>query len=674
MAQPVFDAGSYLKSQGLELADGVDSSGSYSVRTPDGNTVQMDVRGYLKAKGIPVDKLQVEFNDPESAVETSPVGLEDRAKLALGNARGGLEYLKNKFEDAAYTEDKGLVVKKAGVWHTVDPTTDPWDLSAELGKDIVEGAIRYVPSMAGQVIGGGIGKVVGGAIGGAAGGVVPGGAAPGAVAGGVAGQIVGSGIGAAAGEKLRTSLGRAVGTYQATPEEEAKDLAFEGLLGMAGVAIPLGARPALDKLAKVTGGFKAASEGVKDMAAKVWGAVNGTGAPATKTLIEKSPEVAAEMGRAAKSYVGVDGIKAGLTQEQANVAESFLDHATKELPRKYGTMLDDLVQSADTSKLKVNVGAAMTDAVSSLEDMGLGKVVKGELVPYSKQEIADRAAQGITASGIDDATLSKVNQIVSGVEKYSGIGELEGSKAAKVLTDINKNLNSIQRGLSKQQLPPEAERALSQVGSKFHELVGSSFEKAGLGEKYANMQMLYKDYGDAVNQARTILRSNNGVENLVSRLTAQRPGPTAQGADNMARLLAELTGDAGKKAYEDIMAKEAAKQYSTWAPKMGLTQVAAGGVGAVKGAAALAAAPVSTIGAAVAMSPKAGYYAFRAGSRGVAYASSLKDFITSLAPAQRLSLLKDPNATGAMFKSVLDAYGTEDDAAGQLLQQAGVAR
>lgn len=674
MARPTFDAGGFLKSQGLELVDGVDEAGTYGVKTPDGEVVRMDVQGFMKSQGVPLDKLDVNLNDPSAPVESSPVDLGDRAKLALGNARGGLEYLKSKYEDAAYTEDKGLVVKHKGVWHTVDPETDPWDLSKELGKDIVEGAVRYVPSMVGQVVGGKLGQAAGSALGGLVAGTSSAGtaAAPGAVAGGVAGEVVGSGLGAAAGEKLRTSLGRAVGTYKATPEEEAKDLALEGLFGMAGVAIPLGARPALDKFAKVTGGFKGASEAVKDLAAKVWGAANGTGPAATKAVIEKSPQVAAEMGRAAKSYAGVEGIKQGLAQEQAQVAENFLDHATKELPRKYGSMLDDLVQTAEGTKLRVNVGQSMSDAVKSVEDLGLGKVIGGELVPYTKAEVADRAAQGLATSGADDATVAKVNQILSGVEKYSSIGELQGSNAAKVLTDINKNLNSIQRSLAKQQLPAEVERALTQVGSKFHELVGSSFEKAGLGEKYTGMQMLYKDYGQAVGQARKILKSDNGIENLVARLTAQRPGPAAKGADNMAKLLAELTGDAGTKAYEDIMIKEAAKQYSTWAPKMGLTQVAAGGVGAMKGAAALAANPLSTAAAGVAMSPKAGFYAYRAGAKGVAYASSVKDFLVGLTPTQRLQLLKDPAATGAMFKTVLEAYGTEDDSANQLLQQAGV--
>ena len=246
--KPIFDMGKFLESKGLTFA-GIDDAGNYNVVSEDGRQGTVDVAGMTKAMGIDTSKMDIEFNTPDAAQDSSPVGLWDRTKLALGNTRGQVNYLKSKYQDAGYVDGKGLVVKDRGVWRKVDQSSmDPWELT----KDIVEGAVSIIPNAVAAAEGAAAGAAVGG---------------PAAPVTAAIGGIIGAGLGGAAAKAGDTILGRLAGTYDATPEENLRDIGYDALLSAGGQAVVAGAKPALSMLGKA----------VKNIASKA--------APASKEIL-----------------------------------------------------------------------------------------------------------------------------------------------------------------------------------------------------------------------------------------------------------------------------------------------------------------------------------------------------------------------------------------------------
>jgi hypothetical protein len=649
MARDVFDAEGYLKSKGLELA-GMSESGKPLYRTPKGEEVELDVSSYLKSKGIPVDKLDLQLNSMNSPVNVSPVSTLDRAKLAFGNTRGGMKYLKSKFEDVGYNEDSGLVVKNKGVWHRVDPDNDPWELSAELAKDIMEGSIKVGPSVAGQAAGAAAGT---------------------AMAGPIAG-VVGSGVGAGLARKLTTSLGRLVGTYDATPEEEVQDLGFETLLGMGGQLVSLGAKPTLSALANLSKGvFGKAAEGTKAMASQVLGKTTSAGPVATRTLIDHSDEVAREIGATARTHASAEAMKETFKAEQVGIAKQMLESADDALPKKYGELLDNLITSEKGSKVRADIGGIIGQSKSVLEEMGAGKIVAGKFRRLTQSEAAERLGQGLPVEALDDTAFAQINDLVKALDTFGGTGKLSGQSAAKALTQVNKALNNVERDLFKRpEIAAVVERAAGKIGARFKEATGKAFDEAGLAGEYTQLQSLYGQFGNAVRAARVLLKQSNGPEVFVNKLLSQ-PGNNSA-AKTMRNEVVELLGERGEQLAHKLRIKESAKQFSSWAPKMGLVQVGSGAVAAMKGGAVAATNPALAVATAASFSPRAVAHGVRAANKSVAYVSSLKNFVTGLPPEKLKELLADPKLTGEMFRTVISAYGQEDASLETLLTEAGV--
>jgi hypothetical protein len=217
-----FDGATFLADNGLTLIGAGKKDGEVMVADQRGNEATLNMRELMGKAGMNPAEYNVVLNSPDTALEKSPVGFGDRIRLALGNARGQLNYLKANYQDAQMNEDGDLFVKDKGVWHAMDPRGlgdgNGWDLAGELAGDVAD----FTKDAAL-----GVGQLIGATSGAAAGGV-------GAVPGAVLGTAVASGATAA--------LGRIVGTYDASPEEVVKDVGLDAFLGLAGEGVALGAK------------------------------------------------------------------------------------------------------------------------------------------------------------------------------------------------------------------------------------------------------------------------------------------------------------------------------------------------------------------------------------------------------------------------------------------------
>ena len=178
---------------------------------------------------------------PLTPINRSPLDLSDRVKLSLGNKVGKLNYLKQRFDGAEIDKHGNFLINDGGSWYRADPDFlgdgDAWQRTKEIIADMADLSD--------------IGVVTAGQIGGAAAGATV--ASP-TIAGVPAAAIAGGALGAAAGGALKSRLGRLVGTYSASPEEEIKDAALEGVLGLGGEVVGLGAKVGMN--GDAGGGFQ----------------------------------------------------------------------------------------------------------------------------------------------------------------------------------------------------------------------------------------------------------------------------------------------------------------------------------------------------------------------------------------------------------------------------------
>ena len=206
------------------------------------NVSNIDFKKHMEAMKLPAtgDPRPIYANglSPKTAIPTSPVSYATRLAMSFGNTKGSINKLKEHFDDAIKLKDGSLAVKKEGLWYQVDPEGEGsgtfWQRSMEHLKDeadLTAGALKTAGLVAFDLL------------------TAPetGGASL------LANGAVGAGL-----EGARTSFGRLLGTYDATPEEQIADAALEGAMNMvfmkAGSLTAKGVKGALQsKVVKATG-------------------------------------------------------------------------------------------------------------------------------------------------------------------------------------------------------------------------------------------------------------------------------------------------------------------------------------------------------------------------------------------------------------------------------------
>lgn len=399
---------------------------------------------------------------PRTALNKTPLTAFDRFKLSMGNEKGNIEYLSKRFDavEPISGETGELAVKKDGKWFRVDPKSgdirDPW----ELAKNYINNPGEFVGDMADL---GPIGIGVGAAA--AAGAAL--GAAPVAAA-------TAAGLGAAT---LRTSLGRVIGTYDATPAEQAWDIAFETLLNAGMTKIGLGVKPTASKIAETLGPlaarFKdtvdelapdtvkrtaaAVAESPKALFKKVFAGYS-VGIDNFDTMVQNPTKVSSLMRRLdAKTGGNVSAYHDEAARFQLNEVQSIAENSRNIMSQIYGSMKNKILDGVDDS-FSANFDDAINTSYREAISKGIGKIVvkstskapgekdwitgiikEGAEIESSRSLVGKEAAEYLAKNGLKNARFQLLSQnemssaIKAGAELKDELGFLAADSEAYAL-------------------------------------------------------------------------------------------------------------------------------------------------------------------------------------------------------------------------------------------------
>lgn len=664
-----FDLQEFFNAKGLELEDVSDQG--LIVKNEEGQKFNFNPGQFLAANKISPSEAQVIYNTPETALNKSPVGLVDRLKMAVGNSAGSMALLKKKFSDVQQTED-GLVVKNQGVWQKVDPDFFGGDIR-EKATDIAEMLAGGLP-VAGSVLGSGAGLVAGataGALTGFPAGGIPG-AALGASLGAGPGALAGSAIGGAAGETIRTSLGRVVGTYKATPEERIQDIGFEGLLGLGGEVVGLGAKVGIKQIGKALTSIKnAAAPESKQAISQAIGGMTGVGPKAVEVAIENGDEVAKQMQLYKNRFSSLDTFDAAIVQDNTKLAQRMFELADERLSQQYATNLGAIADKGGPS-FSLNFNTIFDKAKAAVEETGAGKFIqtkKGwQFAPLSPEEFASRAGQEGAQLSLDPAEFQAAKSVADQILRLEKIGELKGKRAVFAAQQINSGLNKVSSA-AYQSKNAVLGRVVSKAKSGFENGLIDALKAHKLDADWGAMQAAYAQTKNLVSEYRRVLDSDNGARLFADRLMSESAaGRYTQGKANQ---LIDFLGDEGKQIHKSIITKEAARKFAPILPRAGILPklVPAGAVGVDMLQQGPNESNVGTLGTAAAagalVSPRLALSTIR-------YSTKLMNFLKGMPGPQRQIFLKNPQLVNAAFSGVGQAVMDEARGTEMLLQQMGV--
>lgn len=612
---------------------------------------------------------------PETAINQSPISIEDRAKLSVGNEAGKLKYLKEKFGAVQKTKSGDLVVNNGGFWQRVDPNGlgdgDAWSMTKELISDVTDLAPTAVS----------IGTQLGAAAGLAA---ATGGASL-AAQGGVAGAV---GAALKAGE---TSLGRLVGTYEASDEEQLKDVGVEALLNLGGTVITPAVKPTLAYIGKGLGStgrtLAKAPAVVKEMVMEGWGNATGVGAKNIATLIDSPDAVEAAMKSvSALKDNAVDALIRQNVDDVAKIARS----SRAAVSNLYDKLADDVVSQVDDS-FRANISGSVKNAFSKLAELGVGTIDDaGKFSMFTKEQFASKLANEGELSALlsDDKSLKLLTDMASELGQYANAKELTGKLGAaqfmkfrKVIGDYTYRL----KGEADEAFLPTAQNILAQVNGAIDNSVLSSFQlpsavKSSVTGEMTDNLLLHtnKIYKDSVNElaplfkaATQSIKQNSDVpfQSLYNQLSSMQGRNTVQKTafDKAVDLVGIYGGSAGKASKEmlnNIRVREAAAAF-TPNFRRGFTAqglLTGASIGAFVNPAALA----TTAAIAGGSSPRLQKELIQSGLK-------FKSLLSSMSSAQRLQFINTPELFNSAMSSVLRSPEMRNQVTNQMMQQAGQA-
>lgn len=627
---------------------------------------------------------------PEVAINESPVSFEDRAKLSVGNTKGKLEFLQKNYGETQLTKSGDFVVKaKDGLWRRVDPEGlgdgDAWKATKDLltkveltgpFKELAADVTEMVPTAVN------IGTQIG-----AAALMTPATAATGGV--GLPAQIAVSGAIGGALNAAETSLGRLVGTYSGSVEDQAKDAAIETVMSLGGTAIAAGVKPTAKAIASglSTAAKKIGVEGpvIKTGLSNIIGLSVKGGAKSPERLFERPDQVAnwmkvaAEGGRSADDAINF--LKVNNVMDTKDIAASVRPALTE----FYERGANEVIESVD-NKFAVNFKEDVKPMMDLFLSKGMAQAdeLKGtiKLKPF-EQYVKDSQAAGVVSDMINDKkSYELLSDMFNEIKKYEGFGLQKGQIAAKNLMNFRRNIFDksfeLQATADDLGLVP-AQRLLAGLKGIGDQAVYSKFKLAQpktsalLGETDNLFSALNKRYADLSNQFKPLLRTvkqaeaNGDVayENLYNKLSSAggRNSVLKTEFDKAVDLVAQYskTGKNLAEKFEAIKDRDASMAF--------LPNLKPGLISSISVPAAAASAATGNLGVAIPMaataamtSPKANYKVVR----GLLKASAL---VKSLKPQDRTALLATPQAFNALYGTVLEAPAVQNQITSQLMQQ-----
>lgn len=646
MADPkdLFDAQSFLQDSGLTLVGPSTRPGTVEVMDQEGNKSDFAMQAFLRDNGIA--NADVQYNTPETAVPASPVGVWDRFKLAIGNDKGRANFLRKNFDDVAYDPEQGLKVKNKGIWQQIDPAGlgigSTSDQAWELAKDVIDWT-KPVGATAASAA--------------AASAALPSG--PGALAAAAAGG--------AAAEAGFTSLGRLVGTYDATPEEQLKDIAFETALSAGGQVLGAGVKAGSSWLKGNLKNLGKGSSSTKEVLSQAFSATTGT-APGAFNVAMDHPDEVVRIFDAAKA----SGLSAGdiSTKFTAPAAQEFLEMASKELPNKFRGAIQSAINSAKPGST-VNMANVVENFGKNVEALGLGVFDEaGRLMPLSEDQIARRVAQGLETPAITDELFKNLQHMSAPLKAFRKTGEVPAPKAVELLSNLNRSINQVADQFASNAQDATNRRFAGSIKNAFKSSINPELDRIGAADSWRQAMQLYGQYGDAVFEARKLMNSEKGLTAFGEQLLADsRAGRNASG---LAKTLIDLTGPQGQASYNRIIQSEAARQLSPWIPKFAGARLAAA-TGVATGA-ATGGIDVATPEGMGALGLAATFASPRAAFNTIRYALKTKEFIAGMGAGERAAFLQNPAAAQAVFRIGYSALANQENEAQEMLRQAGVVK
>lgn len=637
---------------------------------------------------------------PNTPINISPLSITDRLKMSLGNERGNEAYLKSKPELKSVINDGSgnfTVQTQDGFWHRVDPNNggdgDAWQRTKEILSDTAE-LIPTAAKMAGAIGAGVAAAPLTGGIGSA-----------------TAGAVVGSGL-----EGYRTSLGRLVGTYNASPEEQMKDLGVEALFNLGGSAVGAGMKPVASMLGRAAKGIgsaladmaPAAANAAKDAIASSVGFASGVGQKAVRMVLDDGEAVSGALGKALTGRSrekAIDFLKSESVDQVKNIAKM----AQPALNNIYSSLKDDLLQKAGPA-FKANVDDVLRASWADAVDSGIGAVIKdGVPIEMTSKEIlknglpegaqfglvslnalkgAQRASGTINPLANDPESYKLIENMYQTLSNFSGLGEQTGKRGFNNILEMKKVIGdtAFKLGTAADEAGLNvAKRTIARVEAHIENRMLENMDP-GVQGSYVNLMKGYSNAKEqmsplinALSSART--RGDAVFEPLLNKLQS-RPGSAAAIKDQFSNAI-ELISEKGNPAVKDILKKidinDAASQFTPIFRK-GIS--GAMGVGLPAGAAMLGHPEVALgLGAAgLATSPRAALNGIRAAqSTGAATGLNLavksmfnlKDMISNLDPKARGKLVQSPALINGLFQAV--AHTPQAAAmAGDLITQHGL--
>lgn len=603
------------------------------------------------------------------AINKSPLSLMDRMKMSIGDERGNMNFLKEKFGDVQRMRSGSLAVKNSdGMWYQVDPngagSGDAWDRTKEIAKDILGDYAGTIGTAAAT-----IGAVASApATGGAS--IVAAGAA---------------GLGAAL---TRTSLGRLIGTYDATPEEQLKDVALETVLNAGGQAFALGIKPT----AQVVGSmFKRGAKALGslpeksiDILAKTQGAATGVGEDIAQTWIRNSDEVGSALLNSGKGQISSEAVATNLMQQNISHTKAIANETRTALTNWYSNGMDDVLKEAGKT-FKPEVSSSVKGALSEYAEKGFGEVMPNgqfKLKPLNEL-LAMQQSSGAVSALSDPKGYRLLKEFVNDVNRYAGQADQVGKDGVRQYIAFEQQLGQKIRELSLDASENGGREVIdvlknikaniqNRVTSKASISLGSDGVSSTnqAAQKFAELQKSYSSMKEALNpildaQTAAIRGNTNAYANLYNNLfkvsSLSPRGATAKGSlDTALNSLGQLAPGLSRNVQQIAINKAAAA--SLPAVRGGLTGQGAlwGGIGAAPATGGASLIPLA------ASSPKLNYeVAKRAGS-------ALKglNFLQTLDPNSKIQLFQNPEMLSKFMLTVVNTPQIKDQVKEQLLGSA----
>jgi hypothetical protein len=663
-----------------------------------GKEITIDVIGALKNSGRNPDDLNIEYNTKEAPLDYSPVSITDRFKMGLGNRPGSATYLKKKFEDVATNENGDFVVKDKGAWHKVDGSNfqgDPWKFAKEFASELGENV-----STAMNIGTTGVMTAAGGIAGGLAGTpTIPG---VGTISGAAVGSLAGAALGGAIAKDIETSLGRIVGTYEATDEERLEDIGLEAIFSLGGQGLALAAKPSFQLLGRAAKSmWNGASDMGKAMLAHSLGDMTKVGPVAMETLGEMGEQVATTMEKAIAKTGGNEGKMISLAKrKQMQAGRIYYKKIVQNLPRLFQKNLDEMSELADDG-LEINLDKIGKTFRETVEQEGLGRwvtttkevattmdeqlagaggrktITNSFFKTYTEQEASDLTAQGIKAEFLTPAERAALRPLVKQIESFAKVGSIRGKEVPKLLNNYERVLNKI---ASKNFGRPGAavkdasvERVVTAATSGWRNGLQQAFEEVGLGTQWAKRASIYGSNAGAVRSAQRLLEQDveKGLETLVQQLasTSGKQEAVKEGFG----AAAHLAGKAAEPLRQSIRKWHAVQQFAPKAPRFGFMK--AGGAATTSvvlgGIPTSLALPVAAV-AMAASSPRAVMQAASKSQQLLPYARQGLKMVKSLPPPAMKQFLKNDAAIETWMRTVILGANQESQLKESLGQKLGI--